>query len=268
MSPPTQHFPILTHAGVSPRGEPGSGPSSSGVCGPTSPVGRSSPSSSAAPPTPTEEGLGDPLAAAQGPREEGAAPGLACSWLTCLLTPGNGCLREVLYFLVLLQKTLQKPGSFLNGNSEASSKPLLPCVSRNSVSGQPTSDPVGPGGARQGPACVEASPQGLWRDSGRQGPVGTSASSDRSGCCWLLAPGSKCLALASLDRGLVNAHLLECRLRAWQVLQGMRTRLQPVQREACPRTGEGWGVWVHKEEGKVPGPGHEGMVVGTSLPGN
>lgn len=99
-------------------------------------------------PPPAEEGLGDPLATAQGPWEEGAAHGLACSWLTCLLTPGNGCLREVLYFLVLLQKALQKPGSFLNRNSEASSKPLLPCVSRNSVSGQPTSDPVGPGGCQ------------------------------------------------------------------------------------------------------------------------
>lgn len=76
----------------------------------------------------------------------GAAHSFACSWLTCLLTPSNGCLGEVLYFLVLLQKALQKPGSFLNRNSEASSKPLLPCVSRNSVSGQPNSDPMGPGG--------------------------------------------------------------------------------------------------------------------------
>ena len=27
-------------------------------------------------------------------------------------------------------------------------------------------------------------------------------------------------------------------------------------------------MWAHKEEGKVPGPSHEGMVVGSSLPGD
>ena len=42
---------------------------------------------------------------------------------------------------------------------------------------------------------------------------------------------------------------------------------------ACPEGGwsqnwGGWGVWAHKEEGKVPGPSHEGMVVGSSLPGD
>ena len=42
---------------------------------------------------------------------------------------------------------------------------------------------------------------------------------------------------------------------------------------ACPEGGwsqnwGGWGVWAHKEEGKVPRPSHEGMVVGSSLPGD
>lgn len=63
---------------------------------------------------------------------QGPATGCGCSWLTCLVTSGNGCLGKVLDFLVLLQKTLQKPGSFLNSNSKASSKPLFPCMSRNS----------------------------------------------------------------------------------------------------------------------------------------
>lgn len=63
---------------------------------------------------------------------QGPADGCGCSWLTCLLTSGNGCLGKVLDFLVLLQKTLQKPGSFLNSNAKASSKPLFPCMSRNS----------------------------------------------------------------------------------------------------------------------------------------
>lgn len=54
------------------------------------------------------------------------------SRLTCLVTPGNGCSSKGLDILILLQKTLQKPGSFLDRNSKASSKALLPCKSRNS----------------------------------------------------------------------------------------------------------------------------------------
>lgn len=100
--------------------------------------GGSSPGSSG--PHPPPEG---------GPGGGAAAHSCARSWLTCLLTSSKGCLGEVLYFLVLLQKALQKPGSFLSRNSEASSKPVLPCVSRNSVSSQPNSDPVGPRGTKQ-----------------------------------------------------------------------------------------------------------------------
>ena len=60
-----------------------------------------------------------------------ALTGSGCVWLTCPVTLGNGCLGKVLDFLVLLQKTLQKLGSFRHSNSKASSKPLLPCTDRN-----------------------------------------------------------------------------------------------------------------------------------------
>lgn len=90
------------------------------------------------------------------------ANGYGSCWLTCLVTPGNGCLSEVLDFLVLLQKALQKPGSFLNRNAKASSKPLLPCISRNAkVRSGPHSHPAG---------CMEVA------GSGRQRGVGDSVS--------------------------------------------------------------------------------------------
>lgn len=47
--------------------------------------------------------------------------------------------------------------------------------------------------------------------------------------------------------------LIRMLTRAWQVIQGVRTRSQPVQREACPRTGEAGECGRIKRKGKPPG---------------
>lgn len=90
-------------------------------------------------------------------------------WLTCLVAPGNGCLSEVLDFLVLLQKALQKLGSFLNRNAKASSKPLLPCTSRNAGQKRPRLTPSRAHGR---------GPKGLTEGCGR---LGESRSSRTAG---------------------------------------------------------------------------------------
>lgn len=89
------------------------------------------PSPPICPPPPTEQGQEIRGGCRSAGRGRGVCKGFGCVWLTCLMTLGNGCLDKVLDFLVLLQKTLQKPGSLLHSNSKASSKPLLPCMDRN-----------------------------------------------------------------------------------------------------------------------------------------
>ena len=126
----------------------------------------------------------------------GPADGFGSSWLTCLVTPGNGCLGEVLDFLVLLQKALQKLGRFLNRNSKASSKPLLPCVSRSTIRGQPLTQRVpGTQATRQGPPHVEVSPQkGSWKTWCVKAQLAPLVSSDWSGWrwLWLYTPSAQC----------------------------------------------------------------------------
>lgn len=150
--------------------------------------------------------------------------------LTCLVTPGNGCLSEVLDFLVLLQKALQKPGGFLNGNAKASSKPLLTCASRNAT-------------VRSGPnphpgrtAVAEA-----VADSVSQGAVGATAVFWLVGMVLAFGFIAERKVLASLDWGLVIGHLLQCGPRAcrgWQVKprRKQRQRALGLSRTAgsCP----------------------------------
>lgn len=158
-------------------------------------------------PSAEEQGPGEPLAAAEKAGERG---GFGCSWLTCLVTPGNGCLGEVLNFLVLLQKTLPKPGSFPKSNSKAGSKPLPPCESQ-STAGQrpaPTLTSGAEGTAPGHHTRREESPRlGSWRSQGVKAQGTTGLQLVRR--VLALALGTKCWVLASLAWGLVTIYLLD-----------------------------------------------------------
>lgn len=92
-------------------------------------------------------------------------------WLTCLATPGNSCSGKVLDFLVLLQKTLQKLGSFWHSNSKARSKALLPCMDRNAQDQRRADRELQlPGGGHRAPASPQKGP---WKTLG-PAPVGTT----------------------------------------------------------------------------------------------